>query len=560
MVSLTRNTQTFNLEAEEYVALRATSATAVVSKFARSVPDYRSYSGAWSAIVEGPGVVIVTIAAGTVDYSLGSREEDLQDLLSPLLPQCLTVADTTQATFVAQAAAAVVAKRPLYLDKMVVKTGDFTLPDGLTLVSDWSGGFTGTGQITLGNDITTIGIVHQDITGNAIRFNASVQTQRYISIQDKFINVTGQAVSDPGAPGSANHTAISFDRPYFRNCGYAMNLRRCTIFKVDRPYIDNTGSISNYGIELNGGSNYEINDPYVIEGRSGVIAVCQATTFANNIVVKGGTFINVNEEALGVDSRANELTNSALYDWFRLDGSDNGGVVADATHLWFDWTAATIQTPGAAPGGTLYANLFFQALTGANRGKRWQISGAPAVTKLTNTARWTTTTIPAADIAAFAAGDEIAVIGGPYNVRFIRPTIYLKPTGTNGMLSAWGAGDLYIFQPRIYGAGTNRSGLQIRSVSGIQGRSTRLRLATHRAQLPCANVQVIGAELHNCDLHLRNNSYGSHADQFEVAYTNHVRGTRLFGDARLIQSDWRDNADNFTPVPVSDPALVDAPL
>ena len=566
MTVLTRNTQTFNLEADEYVSLRATSALATLTKMVLSVPQISVRSGAWSTVIQGPCVVVVAIASGSVDYTLGNFENDLQELIAPLLPNCLTLLDSTEASFVTQAAAAVAASRPLYMDRLVtLTTNALAIPDGLKMFSDWSGGFTGTGYCAPGDRIEAIGLLHQDCN-IGWRWRTTSNTTNFTSIQEKFIRCATQAIADAGASGSLMHENIRMFNPYFEDCAYSMFLQRCRYSRFSNVKIRYSTANNTYrGIELNGGRYLLFDHLDVDGGRTGIVLGEQGTNDSlDNCEVYEPILRNISEESIGLDTRANEggaSANTALMDFFRLDGSDNGGTVASTTQLFFDWSAATIQTPATPPGSTIYANRDFIALNGNNRGKRYRISGAPSWTKLTTTARCNVT-VPTADVAGFAAGDELAVVIAPIGVRITRPTIYLgTPLGGLGFqtgISCWGTGkDCEILQPKIYG-GTNRNGLRLAHVSGILPRSGRLRITTDTAQLPVDNCQIVGAELYDCDVTLTNASYGTNLA--EVTYRNPLRGTKLHGNAQIIVTNWKNSAGVEGANPAFDPAVIDPAL
>lgn len=566
MTVLTRNSQTFNIEDGEYLTLRATSASAIVTKWDRGIPQIRNYSGTWSVVVSGPGVVVVTIASGTVDYSIGSLENDLQQLLAPMLPQCLTVSDTTEANFTAQATAAAAANRPLYLDRMVVLTTNaLAIPDGLTIISDWCGGFTGTGYCAPGDRVTAIGLIHQDCN-IGWRWRTTSNTTNFTSIQEKFIRCAQFGLNDAGASGSLFHENIRVFKPYFEDCAYSMFLQRCRYsrfseVKVRYSTVNNTFR----GVELNGGRYLLFDYMDVVGGRTGIVFGEQGTNDPlDNCEIYEPTMRDISEESIGLDTRANEggaQANTALMDFFRLDGADNAAVVASTTQLFFNWDATTIQTPGTPPASGLYANQDLLVINGTNRGKRYRIGGAPTWTKLTTTARMNVT-IPAGDVAGFAAGNEIAIVKAPISVRVTRPTIYLgTPLGGLGFqtgISCWGAGkDCEILQPKIYG-GVNRNGLRMAHVSGILPRSGRLRISTDVAQLPVDSCVVTGPEMHDCDITLTNASYGTNLA--EVTYRNPVRAPRLYGNSQIIVTNWKNSAGVEGANPAFDTTVVDPAL
>lgn len=510
----------------------------------------------------------------------------LDPILSALKATAITVAGTTESEFVAAVAQAQTEQRPIYLDKMVALTTTNIPAQDVVIISDWTGGFTGTGHVAVGNDVTAVGLIH-NAQSIGWQFSSNPTTNRFYSKREKFIGMGTFGVYDAGGAGGANHNQIMLEDPYFESCAIAVWLLGMSNGSVVRPTIRNIGNVTNYGIALQSASNISILDPDIRGGRTGVVCLpySNRSTGYNN-VIRGGEYRDIAEEAISLgDIRGNQLSDTGLMDFFTIsaaDGSPTTGSMTAAPTIFVDWTASTIQAPGTAPASNLYANRDVIFLTGALKGVRFTLGGAPGWVKVTNTSRFTLATntltpdsngrpgnLTQAQFAQIANGDKIAIYCTPTRTLVSNPTIWCSGAGPNATgIKVWGGGGHRIINPTIYGNGAaytgqlavGRKGMAIQHTAVLQARTGCLSLTGLRSQGVSSDVTVTGGKYINCDVGLGNwtpNAGTSHAENIEVSYPISFKGNRFYGDGNLFNDLWKNGAgDASTAIPCFDPAGV----
>ena len=458
--------------------------------------------------------------------------------------------DSTESGFNAKQILAQQSGKPIYMDRFVVADVGGTLLPGVGLISNHLGGFTGSGIWEPSDGNSSVGLLHVKRKAGW-RWGTKVATANFRSEDEKFIECD-QATMDSGAPGSSWHSFINIRNPYVQDCTYAQTWRRARNVFVDGIEVryskpDNT----RHGVEIAGGQEIHYRDYKIFSGRTGIVAATQSNLESpRNILLEGGEVWNVSEEALSIDTRANEPVSTALFDHFRVTGKDNEGVCATSTYLCVDWTLDTIADIRRSPAGS-YAGRDITVVKGANKNTSFRISNAPnwvPLGPLKNSYKFAfAAPITVEQASSFKEGDLIAITAAPQYVRVVNPKIHLgsplEGLGWQTGISYWGGGyGCELTGAQIFGSDGHRNGVRLAHVAGILPRSTAFARRDVRSQLPVVGVRINDLTLYDCDLTLTNVTYGPL--YIEESYKNYVNNLKLVGTSMSNVDSWVDSTRN----------------